>query len=67
MVRRVRMRHVTLHVIYPEETEREKFDPIFVGNTYTVNNVKQKNVEMLSNFIWVQMSKIGIRNYLKRK
>ena len=36
MVRRVRMRHVSLHVIYPEETEREKFDPIFVGNTYTV-------------------------------
>ena len=36
MVWRVRMRHVSLHVIYPEETEREKFDPIFVGNTYTV-------------------------------
>lgn len=36
MVRRVRMRHVSFHVIYPEETERESLTLFFVGNTYTV-------------------------------
>lgn len=51
-------------------TEGEEIEWMYIlkpWDTYLVNNVKQKHVEMLGNFIWVQMSKIGIREYLKRK